>query len=176
MTLPTAADVETFTQGRLVDDDRTDMLLTAALAAARRYCGWHVTPERSDTLTVDGSGKTLLMLPTMRLTAVTSVTENGVELDLATIGWAVRGVMWKTSNLNRMWCPHTDGVTAAVTHGFDDVPDFNMAVITAVDRGSFGAAREVIGPFQYSVSEGTNSAFSPQEKAVLDLYRLEPVS
>ena len=52
----------------------------------------------------------------------------------------------------------------------------NMAVLTAVERGSFGAAREVIGPFQYTTTGAVNSTFSEAEKAVLDLYRLEPVS
>lgn len=174
MTLLTAADVETYTQGRLVDDDRTEMLLNAALAAARRYCGWHVTPSRSDTLTVDGSGGAVLLLPTMRLTDITAVTENGVDLDVDTINFAPRGVVWKTSNLNRRWC--RDSITFEVVHGFDDVPDFNMAVLTAVERGSFGAAREVIGPFQYTTTGAVNSTFSEAEKAVLDLYRLEPVS
>jgi hypothetical protein len=164
--------VSTYTEGRLADDDRTELLLEAALAAARRYCGWHVTPSRQDTITVDGNGRGLLLLPTMHMTALTSLTEDGDTVDLSTVSWAARGVIVR----NRPFTYKLAGITAVITHGYDDAPDWEMAVLSAVDRGSFGAAREVIGPFQYSVSEGTNSAFSPQEKAVLDLYRLEPVT
>jgi hypothetical protein len=44
MTLDVLA-VEAFTEGRLNRDDaETQRQLDAALAAARGYCGWHVTP------------------------------------------------------------------------------------------------------------------------------------
>lgn len=164
--------VSDYTQGRLADDDRTGLLLAAALAAARRYCGWHVTPSRSDTITVDGNGRGLILLPTLHMTALTSLTVDGVDIDLSTVSWATRGVIVR----NTAFTPKLAGITAVITHGYDEAPDWELAVLSAVDRSSFGAAREVIGPFQYSVSEGTNSAFSPQEKAVLDLYRLEPVT
>lgn len=167
-----ASVVSTYTEGRLADDARTELLLTAAVAAAQRYCGWHVTPSRSDTITVDGHGRGLILLPTMHMTELTSLTEDGETVDLSTVSWAPRGVIVR----NRPFSQKLSGITVEFVHGYDEVPDWELAVLSAVDRGGFGAAREVIGPFQYSVPEGTNSAFSPQEKAALDLYRLEPVT
>ena len=42
--------LEQFTRGRLDrDDDESQRQLNAALAAARRYCGWHVTPVLTST-------------------------------------------------------------------------------------------------------------------------------
>jgi hypothetical protein len=146
--------------------------LAAAIAAAQRYCGWHVTPSREDTFVLDGQGRGLLMLPTMHMTGLTSLTVDGVAVDLSTVSWAARGVIVRNQPFNYK----LGGITAVITHGYDDVPDWELAVLSAVDRGSFGAVKEVIGPFQYTVPEGVNSAFSPQEKAVLDLYRLEPVT
>ena len=80
----TTADVEQYTGGRLdKDHPETISLLARGLGAARRFCGWHVTPVQTDTDRVlDGPGSRLLRLPTLRLNALTAVTEDGTELDM----------------------------------------------------------------------------------------------
>src|ERR1700733_2175357 len=72
-----ASDVELYTRGRLpASDVETTRILNRALAAARRYCEWHVTPlVTGDVVTLDGPGHRLLMLPTLQLQKLNSVTE-----------------------------------------------------------------------------------------------------
>lgn len=55
----TTADLETYTQGRLVaDDPNTCTYLNAALSYVRAHCRWHVTPiENNVTMTLDGPGQ-----------------------------------------------------------------------------------------------------------------------
>lgn len=165
----TPAAVEQYTQGRLTKDaPETARLLAERLAAARRYCGWHVTPERDDELTLDGQGGRLLRLPTLRLVELTKVVENGVILDVAELHVSPLGMVTKRSG--GCWAHNLGAITVEMTHGFADAPDFDGVVLSAVDRASFaatGGRPRVIGPFQYE-TEG-----SAAECTVLDFYRLE---
>lgn len=166
----TAAVVEQYTKGRLVDgDDETERLLAAGLGAARRYCGWHVTPvAEEDALTLDGPGGRLLRLPTLRLVELVSVTEDGVELDIADLYVSPLGMVTKKSGA--WWSYNLGGIEIVMTHGFDDAPDFDAAVLSAIDRASLaptGGAVKAVGPFVFD-TDGTVA-----ERAILDLYRLE---
>lgn len=171
-----AADVAQYTKGRLAapvppdTDNETTRLLAERLTAARRYCGWHVTPVREDDeLTLDGPGGRLLRLPTLRLVELVEVTENGVTLDVADLNVSPLGLVSKKSG--GYWASNFGAITVKMTHGFDTAPDFDAAVLSAIDRASFapeGGRLRVIGPFQYE-TEGSGS-----ECAILDLYRLEP--
>ena len=167
----TPTDVETYTQGRLHrDDTETARCLNAALSAARRYCGWHVTPVKENhQLVLDGPGGPLLVLPTLNLGELTSLTEDGDNVDLDEVRWSRRGLVRKKSG--GLWTCHFSAIEVTITHGFTeaDAADWRSAVLSAVDRISLGTggAPRVIGPFQYE-AEGT-----PAEQAILDLYRLE---
>lgn len=187
--------VETFTQGRLDrDDEDTQRQLDAALAAARGYCGWHVTPVLTNVeITVDGPGGPILTLPTQSLTALTAVTEDGIELDVTTLSWSKRGMVVKrrqqlapvnyfaASYYQRpwnFWTNYFQGITATISHGFAQAPDFDAVVLAAIDRGGFAAGSDaevkVVGPFQYETSGVTGGAiFTAAELAVLDRYSLE---
>lgn len=170
--------VENYTQGRLHRDDaETARLLAAALAAARRYCGWHVTPVlTAQAVTLDGPGSPLLVLPTLHLTAVTELSENGVDLDVDTaIRWSTRGLVRKT---NRGWWSGEFGaITAKITHGYEAAVDWQAAVLSLCDRWSdlpAGGEPKVIGPFQYETRAAAGEAFTATERYVLDMYALEP--
>lgn len=132
-----AADLSAFTRGRLPDDDATQQVLDAALAAARRYCGWHVCPVRTDVqMEVDGSGAAL-SLPTLNLIAVSEIVEDGVSLDVADLYWSQsKGVVYK-----RGWSRGWSGASILVTmtHGFSEseAADWRRAVLRLADQMSF---------------------------------------
>lgn len=187
--------VETFTQGRLLrDDEETQRQLDAALAAVRNYCGWHVTPVLTNAeITVDGPGGPLLTLPTLNLTALTSVVEDGIELDTTALAFSARGMVAKKraqlvplsyAHYRAMpwnfWTDCFQGITVTMTHGFGSVPDFEAVVLAAIERGGFAAGSDaevkVIGPFQYETAGMTGGTiFTSAELAVLDRYRLERI-
>lgn len=172
---PTAADVAAYSQGRVSgSDSRTALLLSGALLAARRYCGWHVIPELEESITVDGPGSPLLVLPTLRLVDLSALSEDGTVLDVAGLEWSGRGLVRKSGHT--CWTGRFRGITATITHGFATAPDFNAAVLSAVDRVASGGGGETVGPFKFpdAGKAESDSTFSGAERAILDLYRLEP--
>lgn len=175
MTLDVVA-VEAFTNGRLDrDDDETERQLAAALAAARTYCGWHVSPVVSEVeLVLDGPGDRLLVLPTLKITALTAVIEDGVSVDLTELNWSTRGLIAKRGGT--YWSGLFGSIRVTFAHGYASAPDFESVVLSAIDRGGFSAESgpRVIGPFQYTDALApAGSAFTGMERMVLDRYSLE---
>lgn len=164
-----------YTGGRLEDDDETAALLARGLAAARRFCGWHITPEREDLVTIDGPGGRLLVLPTLHLVTLTEVTEDGDDVDVADLYVSARGLVQKKSR--GCWSTHYGAITVTMTHGFAEAPDFESAVLSWIDRASFAASggrARVVGPFQWETeSLAVGSTFTAGEQALLEQYRLE---
>lgn len=189
-----AAALTSYTGGRLDGADAT-LWLGVGLTAARRWCGWHVTPVlEDDEKVIDGPGSTLLMLPTLRMTALTSVTENGIDIDVSTLEWSPRGMVRKISHLSHYsyyggdyarhghlrwngWTSKLSGITVKMTHGFDEVPDFESAVLSIADRSSQtpdGGLPIAVGPFRWpDNSAAAGSAFTFAELSILEQYRLE---
>lgn len=141
----TAADIEAYTRGRLKEtDESTGLLLAAALAAARRFCGWHVNPVRTDEeLVVDGPDARVLSLPTMNLLSVTEVDDDGQAYGADELRFSRS---WGTvAKRNRMlWSSGFGAVRAVVTHGFtnDQAADWRLGVMRLVDLMS----RELTDP------------------------------
>lgn len=188
--------VEQYTQGRLVaNDPETSRLLRAALAAARTHCGWHVTPVKTDdTVELDGPGGHTLMLPTLKLIALSEVRErvgayagsvNEVVYAPAQLEISRQGMVRKRAGLTPhgpWWTDELGAITVKMTHGYteDEAGDWVGAVLSAIDRASTmvgGGPFTAIGPFQYGATASSSSAhsqFSDAERATFDLYRLEP--
>lgn len=149
----------------------------ADLAAVRRYCGWHVSPVLTDdVVTLDGPGDGLLVLPTLRMSALTKVVEDGVELDLSTLAWSVRALVRKKSGAR--WSGEYGAITVTFTHGFTEVEaaDWWRTVQQVADRNARIASNDpiAVGPFRWAENRAAaGSAFTDGERATLDLYRLE---
>lgn len=174
---PSIDDVETFTQGRLlVDDPLTTMLLLQALAAVRRYCGWHVVGSVTETITIDGPGDRVLVMPTRHVTAIATIIEDASAVDVSSVTWSARGEVIKHVR-RECWTSTYRGIAVTLTHGYDDAPNFNAAVLSTVDRlahQSSGGEARVIGPFQYD-TQTTANGFTDTERALLESYAIVPV-
>lgn len=136
------ADVELFTGGRLLaSDPEVQRMLDAALAAARRECGWHVTPVRlADTVVIDGPCSRMLDLPTRKLLVLTSITEGGtlVSLDslrVSAAGPRDRPVMVRKRSGAYWSCEYSD-IEVVMDHGFTEVEavDWRRAVLGMVEQ------------------------------------------
>jgi hypothetical protein len=173
----TTLDVELYTRGRLAEADaNTARQLASALSLARRYCGWHVTPVKTDSLvTIDGPGGQLLVLPTLRLIQLAGLTEDGNTVDADTISASARGLLRKKDG--SCWTDQLGGIDVSMVHGFADAPEWQSAVLSYIDRTSLaigGGGREVVGPFQFTeAATAEGSPFTSAEKMLLDLYKLE---
>ena len=163
-----------YTRGRLdAADAETDQILARSLSEVRRWCGWHVTPAREDSVVIDGPGGRLLRLPTLKLLTLTAITEDGVAVNLTDLEWSQTGVVRKTTG--EFWTSRLGGISVTMTHGLDDAEDFETAIFSVADRRSqaaAGGAPIAVGPFRFS-EEKVGSAFTGAELSILDKYRLE---
>lgn len=193
----TVADVEQYTGGRLAAAaDETARLLAAALKAARRYCGWHVTPVQTDSgLVLDGPGGRVLSLPTLRVVSVSALSEDGVALDVGTglPGYdSTSDVLISSVGLVRKvsggcWSSKFGGISVSMQHGYDDASDWQSGVLELVDRmsESAGSTAGDSGPLigksvddvSYSwaaLAVNEPKFFSRSMVALMDPYRIEP--
>lgn len=171
------ADLVAYTQGRLEDNAETVRILGAALRMVRVYCGWHVTPVRTeDPFTVDGPGSSLLVLPTLRVTAITELAEDGTDLDVDTdIEFSQRGLVRKANRC--FWSGKYSAIVGKMTHGIEAATDWQAAVLSVADRMSdepSGGQPRVVGPFEWGDRKEMADAFTATERFLLDSYALEP--
>lgn len=179
------ADLESYTQGRLkADDPETQNLLNRALAGARRFCGWVVTPQFTGDIVLDGPGTRDLVLPTMNLTDLTACIEDGVSLDVTTLAWSRQGIVRKLTGTpgqrQTHWCrwSHNYGaIRITVTHGYleADAEDWRGAVLKLCDLAS-----QNVGPTMqmYRVDDIIRQWFKPGSPMMNDFipYQLMGVA
>lgn len=158
--------------------------LDLALAAVRSYCGWHIAPSQTDDLVLDGSGLPVLALPTLHLTGVADVVDDETELDPDDddYRWSESGYLVKACG---SWSCQLRSVTLTITHGYPILPDEIRAVVMAAASRSQsapdGAQSLQAGPFSRTMGRNADGStggvvLSELEKAVLDRYRLPPLT
>lgn len=163
--LVTIEEYRAFVDGTDIEQTRLD----AVTSAVRGFCGWHIAPSRRETLILDGNGSSALLLPSLHVTEVHAVRENGIELD--DVQWSEKGMLRHPS----LWTDRWRGVEVDLTHGHATAPAEITAaifdlVVQAVDAGP-GQTPEEIGPFKYGASEG-GIRFPGHVLAVLNRYRV----
>lgn len=107
--------------------DETARALAAALARARRYCDWHVSPQREETLTLDGTGDCHLSLPTRCVVSIDGVTVAGDEVtDYVQPAHASHMLIRETA-----WPKGYSNISVTLTHGYtaEEAADFRGAVL-----------------------------------------------
>jgi hypothetical protein len=181
-----AVELSAATSGKILPTDpRLTGLLAGVSAGVRRYCGWHICPAVTETLTLDGPGGDLLVLPAMALTAVTAVTELGTSLAVYVHATETGDYEWSANGeirrIGARWTEHFRAITASITHGYAETPADLAQVITQVCVNALaspmGATREQAIGFAASWSAtgpGVSGGMSllKRDLAILDLYRL----
>lgn len=157
----------------LPDPDTTDPV-TEAEAAIRSYARWHIAPSKTDDVfTFRCEGGQAIVLPTLYLTAVTSVVVGGVTI--TDFDWYPHGVLW------RSWWPVGVAVVT-FTHGFDaaDVGDLFNVIQALAARGANPGPYTRVGMVMIATDPKSGAplggALSAAEMAVVDRYRLAPMA
>lgn len=79
-------------------------LIDQATALVRAWCGWHVTPSKTETLELEVDGSTFLPLPSLHVTGVTSVVMDSVTLVQDTdYQWSQAGVLTHLAPNGTAW-------------------------------------------------------------------------
>lgn len=139
------ADVESFTNGRLsAADDEVQKMLDAALARARRHCGWSVSPVVTNfTAVLDGPGSRILSLPTRKIVELTSIDEDGTDRPLDTLRWSAGGPPGIQESPVRVrkrsgafWSDEYQTITVVMDHGYteEEAADWRYAVLSMVNQ------------------------------------------
>ena len=93
--------------------------VTAAEDMVREYCGWHIAPSAPETLTLDGKGGTTLVLPSLHVTAIASIVEDGVTLAATAYEWSQSGLV---KRVNGGWPRKYRSIVVTLTHGYTTCP------------------------------------------------------
>lgn len=177
--LVTPDEVAEYTQGKVsAVDPRLPALLAGAATAVRRYCRWHVWPQVTETLMLDGPGGRELALPTLHMTALTAATNAGETLDVSTLEWSALGTVRRPGGA--CWTDRYRGVQVTITHGVEDASDVQQIVkqvVAAALSSPMGATREQAGALSVSwatTAPGVAGGLSllGRDLAILDTYRL----
>lgn len=175
----TPEDLAAHTKGAVrADDPRLPGMIRAASTGVRRYCRWHIAPVVTETITLDGDGSAAIALPSLRVSAVSAVSSDGL---------AVVDGLWRLSRTGLLAFPaylstQFDGVEVTLTHGYpmDEVDDV-VAIVHAMCARALaspqGYVREQAGGVGVEASRtGENAAggvtLLDHEKAALAPYRL----
>jgi hypothetical protein len=161
--------------GDLSTDDAAILAVELGNAVVREYCGWWIYPTATESLIFDGDGTQLVQLPTMCLTAVASVSLDGVLLDpVADPGaysWSGVGLLYRATG----WTCGQRNIAVDFDHGYATRPGGPALVALS------SAAREYLnpGPRLIEASSGTvrrrysdKDSLNPLETRLLDPFRL----
>jgi hypothetical protein len=138
----TTEDLAAYTKGRLAaDDPETQRALDAALARVRGHCYWHVSPVRTDTLTVRGGGFSDITLPTLNVVEVISITEDGYALDLDSV------TIWRNTLTKKSGC-WRGIVDVTLEHGYTaaEAADWRAVVLEIAAQDALNAGEYGSGP------------------------------
>ena len=152
-----------------------DAAIDAAVDAIRTYCGWHVWPERDETITLDGEGGSVLTLPTMHLADLAEIREHGAVVDASAYEWSRTGDVKRVAG---RWTRRWRGLEVDLVHGYASVPAaLRMLVVDSVADAvsSPAGAPTAIGPFQWGTQMPASSRWLSEQRTILDRYRLPEV-
>lgn len=142
-----------------VDADRWE----SAVRSVREYCGWHIAPVVTETVVLDGPGCDILTLPTQRLVDIEDVTNDGSPVDVAG-DWSRAGIV------RGRWTNKFRGVTAVITHGYEDWPADLLGVLVDLTDDQKARVSQVTNR-AYQVSFDVKSE-DARRRGVLEDYRL----
>lgn len=163
------------------DAGDSEFFVEAATAAVRTYCGWHIAPSLE---VIDGryqcGERGLIMLNSLRVTAVDSVIVDGRQLETSEFDWDECGFITRRQ---ASW-PSDPYALVSFTHGHSECPADVAAVVfevaskamslPAIPAKSFEASG---GPFRLSLSGAAlGTALSDDHKDRLASYRLQGVA
>jgi hypothetical protein len=98
----------------------SDALVDAAVATLRLEAGWHIAPQVTETITVNASGGTELILPTLHLVNVTEVRDVSGSTPVVLTGWRQSRIGILTRNAG--WPRGLEVIEVDMVHGYEACP------------------------------------------------------
>lgn len=144
------------------DDDnaRIQTALEIASSAIRGITGKTISPVDDETVTIDGSGASVLLIPAayLPIRAITGIYEDATQLD------ATRDYEWSRSGILRrrggVWTDHLRGVTATVSYGYDPLPRDIAGVCLSLAKRLYDAPDGAGGAIQSETLGGYSITYA----------------
>ncbi|MST50575.1 hypothetical protein [Mobiluncus porci] len=172
--------LEALTGGQILSGDPAALLLIDSVTAAiRSFCGWHVAPVVTETVTLDGTGGYHLNLPTGRLLDVTGLKIAGIAAPPESYDWSQSGMIQLRGG---RFPARFRSVEVTMRHGYslEEVPDVAQIIRQVVVNAAaspMGVLRENAGgvSIEYSTTgAGIAGGVSllARDRAALAPYRI----
>lgn len=162
--------------GSTATSEQVEAALSAASSLVRSYCGWHVTPVLNCKAEGMTARSAVLRLPALRVESVSSVTEDGAELDASAYQWRREGLLRKAYG---RWTPSWGGITVEYSAGVPECPDASRICVqlAANALAPMGVSQESAGGVSItynkdSSGQGGSLSLTESMRAVLDPYKL----
>lgn len=155
---------------REVDGEVAELALDLASGIVRAFCQWGISAEAT-TFTVDGSGHSVLSLPTLHLVSVEEVRLLGVPLVIGPESWSERGQLWRREG----WPSVFRNVEVDCHHGYrpSEMPAAVRAVVLTIAAGRI---HNTEGLRSKTVGDTSRTYFAPElsplQMAQLAEYRM----
>lgn len=155
-----------------------EFFVTAAEAEVRKFCGWHIAPSVTVT---DGrypvGERGLVILPSLHVTAVSSVTVDGRVLDPSEYDWEPCGFI---SRRCPSW-PRDPYVKVSFTHGYEACPANVAAVVfelasSAIELPATAARDVTAGPFRLVAGGAIGLTLDRNQRDRLASYRIQGIA
>lgn len=165
------------TGGTYMNNNRVESALLAASQAVRNYCGWHISPSMDCKAYPVGGGK-ITKLPAAYVSAIKSVTEDGVLLSGGQYEWRQDGLIRRTQFKN--WSSGWDAIEVEYEAGYnaDACPDLTEAVraiaegVLAVSAGVTSESADGVAISYSSNASSIAAGLTYSQKAALAAYKV----
>lgn len=130
----------------------------AAVSAVQLAAGWHIAPQRSDTLVLDVTHcDSWLRLPTLALVSVTAVRDTDTDTVIAADRYRISTRLGQVRKRSGFWPEGYGRIEVEFVHGFDEVPLELLAVIAeaaATARRDQAVSQQAAGPYSVTIGSG----------------------
>lgn len=164
-------------------------LLDASSSLIRGHCGWSISREVDVDLVLDGNGRGVLLLPTLKLEAAAVTVDERLLVDGLDYEWSAAGMLRRLCHVwpdgyrsQGVWPRRFRSVGAVITHGHDPVPTEIQELCTVVAArvvtpagASPGMKAETIGSYSYTAGASVPGSMilEPPELTILDRYQVK---
>lgn len=150
-------------------EDDARFRLSAAQAAIRRECGWHVMPNAALSGVINSRGGTVIRLPARHVTSIESLTDR----DGNKLAYAYDPETGLVESLSGGFPAGIAAIHYSIHAGFDDAPDVQQVLISAAKR----AGMSPIGLVTSQSTNGSSASYDAvslmqDEKDKLKPYKL----
>lgn len=171
--LASVADLSAYIGREIAEDDASALLaLDLASGAVREYCGQYLSLVEDESITLNGSGTRVVLMPETPVTEVTSVSVSGETLETEKWSWTAEGVL---NRISGTWPTAARSIVVVYSHGFAEIPAAVKAVVLSVASrvldSPAAVKQESIGAYSVTYTNGAPTLLD-SETGALSRYRV----